>query len=32
MENRDKQDEIRSWCQFVQQYETDDVEMSGSKD
>jgi hypothetical protein len=24
MENRDKQDEIRSWCQLVQQYETDD--------
>jgi hypothetical protein len=23
MENRDKQDEIRSWCQLVQQYETD---------
>jgi hypothetical protein len=24
MENRDKQDGIRSWCQLVQQYETDD--------
>jgi hypothetical protein len=23
MENRDKQDGIRSWCQLVQQYETD---------
>jgi hypothetical protein len=23
MENRDKQDGIRSWCQMVQQYETD---------
>jgi hypothetical protein len=23
MENRDKQDGTRSWCQFVQQYETD---------
>jgi hypothetical protein len=23
MENRDKQDSIRSWCQLVQQYETD---------
>jgi hypothetical protein len=23
MENRDKQDGVRSWCQFVQQYETD---------
>jgi hypothetical protein len=23
MENRDKQDGIRSWCQTVQQYETD---------
>jgi hypothetical protein len=23
MENRDKQDYIRSWCQLVQQYETD---------
>jgi hypothetical protein len=23
MENRDKQDVIRSWCQLVQQYETD---------
>jgi hypothetical protein len=23
MENRDKQDGIRSWCQSVQQYETD---------
>jgi hypothetical protein len=23
MENRDKQDDIRSWCQLVQQYETD---------
>jgi hypothetical protein len=23
MENRDKQDRIRSWCQLVQQYETD---------
>jgi hypothetical protein len=22
MENRDKQDDIRSWCQLVQQYET----------
>jgi hypothetical protein len=29
MENRDKQDGIRSWCQLVQQYE---LEMSGSKD
>jgi hypothetical protein len=24
MKNRDKQDGIRSWCQLVQQYETDD--------
>jgi hypothetical protein len=24
MENRDKKDGIRSWCQLVQQYETDD--------
>jgi hypothetical protein len=24
MENRDKQDGIRSWCQLVQQYDTDD--------
>jgi hypothetical protein len=24
MENRDKQDGIRSWCRLVQQYETDD--------
>jgi hypothetical protein len=23
MENRDKQNSIRSWCQLVQQYETD---------
>jgi hypothetical protein len=23
MENRDKQDGIRSWCQLLQQYETD---------
>jgi hypothetical protein len=23
MENRDKQDRIRSWCQLMQQYETD---------
>jgi hypothetical protein len=23
MENRNKQDGIRSWCQLVQQYETD---------
>jgi hypothetical protein len=23
MENRDKQDAIRSWCQLLQQYETD---------
>jgi hypothetical protein len=23
MENRDKQDDIRSWCQLLQQYETD---------
>jgi ribosomal protein L21E len=23
MENRNKQDGIRSWCRFVQQYETD---------
>jgi hypothetical protein len=23
MENRDKQDDIRSWCKLVQQYETD---------
>jgi hypothetical protein len=23
MENRDKQDGIRSWCQLIQQYETD---------
>jgi hypothetical protein len=23
MENRDKHDDIRSWCQLVQQYETD---------
>jgi hypothetical protein len=23
MKNRDKQDVIRSWCQLVQQYETD---------
>jgi hypothetical protein len=23
MENRDKQDGIRSWCQLVQQYEID---------
>jgi hypothetical protein len=23
MENRDKQDGIRSWCPLVQQYETD---------
>jgi hypothetical protein len=23
MENRDKQDGIRSWCQLVQQYDTD---------
>jgi hypothetical protein len=25
MENRDKQDVIRSWCQLVQQYETDSI-------
>jgi hypothetical protein len=24
IENRDEQDSIRSWCQLVQQYETDD--------
>jgi hypothetical protein len=24
MENRDKQDDIHSWCQLVQQYEIDD--------
>jgi hypothetical protein len=24
MENRDKQDGNRSWCQLMQQYETDD--------
>jgi hypothetical protein len=23
MENRDKKDDIRSWCQLIQQYETD---------
>jgi hypothetical protein len=32
MENRDKQDGISSWCQLVQQYETDGDTMSGSKD